>query len=54
MHAVASDHSVRRQNNKITIALIANANREREAAVVIWKSESPRCLKGGDRSKLPV
>lgn len=39
---------------RITIALIANANGEKEAAVVIWKSESPRCFKGVDRSKLPV
>ncbi len=44
------------QNAKqqVTIALIANADREKEAAVVIWNSECPRCFKGVDRSKLPV
>ena len=31
---------------RVTIVLIANANGEKEAAVVIWKSENPRCFKG--------
>ena len=39
---------------RVTIALIANADGEKEAAVVIWKSENPRCFKGIDRSNLPV
>ena len=39
---------------RIIIAIIPNANGEKEAAVVIWKAESPRCFKGVDRSKLPV
>ena len=44
----------KKAKQRITITLIANANGEKEAAVVIWKSESPRCFKGVDRSKLPV
>ena len=39
---------------RVTIALIANADGEKEAAIVIWKSENPRCFKGIDRSNLPV
>ena len=31
---------------RVTIALIANADGEKEAAIVIWKSENPRCFKG--------
>ena len=43
----------KRAKQRVTIALIANAEGEKEAAV-IWKSESPRCFKGIDKSKLPV
>ena len=39
---------------RVTIALIANVDREKEAAIVIWKSENPRCFRGTGKSKLPV
>ena len=34
---------------RITVALIANANGGKEDAIIIWKS---RCFKGIDKSKL--
>ena len=51
------DHSAKvgkKAKQQVTIALIANADGEKEGAVVIWKSENPRCFKGIDRSNLAV
>jgi len=44
----------KKAKQRFTIALIANAAGGKESAIVIWKSEKPRCLKGIDVSKLPV
>ena len=44
----------KKAKQRVTIALLANAEGEKEAPVVIWKSESPRCFKGVDKTKLPV
>lgn len=44
----------KKAKQRMSIALIANANGEKEDAIVIWKSENPRCFKGIDKSKLPV
>ena len=42
----------KKAKQQVRIALIANANGEKEGAVVIWRSENPRCFKGIDRSNL--
>ncbi len=44
----------KKAKQRFTIAFIANAAGGKEAAIVIWKSEKPRCFKGIDLSKLPV
>ena len=44
----------KKAKQRVTIALLANADREKEDAILIWKSENPRCFKGIDKTKLPV
>ena len=45
----------KKAKKKVTIALLANADGEKEDTIVIWKSENPRCFnKGIDKTKLPV
>ena len=44
----------KKAKQRFTIALIVNANGEKESAIIIWKSINPRCFKGIDRQKLPV
>ena len=39
---------------RVTVALIANACGDKEAAVVIWKSAKPRCCKSIKIDSLPV
>ena len=39
---------------RITVAFFVTAAGTKESPVVIWKSENPRCLKGFDKSLLPV
>ena len=45
MVSAREDHSAK-VKQWVTIALTANADGEKEAAVVIWKSKNPRCFKG--------
>ncbi len=40
--------------HRFTVALIVNADGEKEAPIVIWKFEKPRCFKGVNVSCLPV
>ena len=39
---------------RVTIALFVSASGHKEKPVFIWKSENPRCLRGFDKSCLPV
>lgn len=39
---------------RVTVALFVTASGKKEKAIVINKSETPRCLKGFDKSMLPV
>ena len=50
------NHSAWRQKGKqqVTIALLANADGEKEDAIVICKSENPTCFKGINKTQLPV
>ena len=47
-------HRWQKSQTEGTIALLANADGGKEDAIVIWKSENPRCFKGIDKTKLPV
>ena len=44
----------KKAKQRVTIALLANANGEKEDPIVIWKSENPRCFRRIDKTKLPV
>ena len=44
----------KKAKRRVTIALLANEDAEKEDAIVIWKSENPRCFKGINKTKLPV
>ena len=39
---------------RVTIALFVSASGHKEKPVFIWRSENPRCLRGFDKSCLPV
>ena len=43
----------KKAKQSMTVALIANAAGGTETAIVIWKSEKPRCFKSVDKGKLP-
>ncbi len=47
-------HGGKTSKQRLTIALIANADGEKESPVIIWKSKKPRCFKNVDVSTLPV
>ena len=42
----------KKAKQRFTVTLVANAARGKESAIVIWKAEKPRCIKGVDLSKL--
>ncbi len=44
----------KKSKHRFTVALIVNADGEKEAPIVIWKFEKPRCFKGVNVSCLPV
>ena len=44
----------KKAKQRVTVALITNADGDKEAAVIIWKSAKPRCFKSIDISSLPV
>ena len=44
----------KKSKQKVTIALFVSASGRKEKPVFIWKSENPRCLRGVDKSCLPV
>lgn len=39
-------HGGKKSKNRFTVALIVNAEGEKEVPIVVWKSEKPRCFKG--------
>ena len=39
---------------RVTVAFLVNAAGDKEDAVVIWKSENPRCFRGVAKDSLPV
>ena len=43
-----------KSKQRITIAFFVSASGYKEQAVVIWKSENPRCLQRFDKAILPV
>ena len=46
---------VERSKLRVTVAIFVNALGEKELKpIVIWKSVTPRCLEGVDKSQLPV
>ena len=47
-------HGGKKSKHRFTVALIVNADGEKEVPIVIWKSEKPRCFKGINVSSLPV
>ena len=47
-------HSGKKSKQRLTVAVIVNADGEKELPIVIWKSSKPRCFKGVDVSGLPV
>ena len=44
----------KKSKQRVTIALFVSASGHKEKPVFIWKSENPRCLRGFDKSHLPV
>ena len=44
----------KKSKQRVTIALFVSASLHKEKPVFIWKSENPRCLRGFDKSCLPV
>ena len=44
----------KKSKQRITIAFFVSASGHKEKAVVIWKSENPRCLQRFDKAILPV
>ena len=44
----------KKAKQRVTIALLVNANGDKEDAIIIWKSANPRCFRGINKSKLPV
>ena len=44
----------KKSKQRVTIALFVSAAGHKEKPVYIWKAEKPRCLRGFDRSCLPV
>ena len=44
----------KKSKQRVTIALFVSASGHKEKPVFIWKAEKPRCLRGFDRSCLPV
>ena len=44
----------KKSKQRVTIALFVSASGHKEKPVFIWKSENPRCLRGFDKSCLPV
>ena len=53
-HGFGKKGSLCKGGKKAKQRLIANAAGGKESAIIIWKSEKPRCFKGVDVSKLPV
>ncbi len=44
----------KKSKQRVTIAFFVSASGHKEKSVFIWKSENPRCLRGFDKSSLPV
>ena len=44
----------KKSKQRVTIALFISASGHKEKPVFIWKSENPSCLRGFDKSHLPV
>lgn len=44
----------KKSKERMTVALIVNAVGEKEKAIVIWKSEKPRCFRSVRKEDLPV
>ena len=44
----------KKSKQRVTVALFVSASGHKEKPVFIWKSENPRCLRGFDKSCLPV
>ena len=47
-------HGGKKAKQRFTVALVVNADGEKEMLVVVWKSEKPRCFKGIQMHTLPV
>ena len=44
----------KQKKQRFTIAFLVNATGYKEKPIVIWKSANPRCLRGFNKSQLPV
>ena len=44
----------KKSKERVTVALFVSASGQKEKPVLIWKSETPRCLREIDKASLPV
>ena len=45
-------HGGKKSKHRFTVALVANAEGDKEVPIVIWKSDKPRCFKGVNKACL--